>query len=572
MLNMVTANGYTGALELNWINKDMSLYYEYDENGKPKKPEWVNKNDIRVSEPRILKLVGEYGDTSKLDNPLDNALIRGDNLLALKTLVEMLKDKSEKDKIKCVYLDPPYNIDVEVFEYYSDNLEHSQWLTMMKDRLMLIKKILRKDGLIFVHIDDQESAYLKILMDEVFGRENFINTICVVTSTPSGVKTAHKNKTILKQKEYIHVYGNGGIITLNPQYKKRREWDTHFNLYLDHDTLMVQPLLEVLQENNILSKNQSCTVLNMDDPKFKKFYLDNQENIYQTQSFKNAKIKEQSKVMKDKVLKISNKRGETLYYRNGRQLVPLRDTIKNILTYEGRELRYEKDLALLLCDIWDDINFTNMQNEGTVSFPKSKKPEFLIMRILELCTKEGDVVLDSFAGSGTTAAVAHKMNRRWITIEIGKHAETHCIPRFSKMIKGEDQDKKVYGGGFRYYQIGESLINNRDINWSLTYQEIAKAICLNLNYNEPIKINDELYVGEFENNCAFCIVSKEPKILKEEFVYKLLRIHFEGESEAFYNSRIIIYTNNGIAIKDNDLPNNISIEKIPELILTKYNL
>lgn len=143
---------YKGSLRLDWINKDLSLYYEIDEKeGKGVRPVWVQKNDIRVAEPRILKFQKSCGDAMS-----GNMLIKGDNLLVLRSLVEMFKGKSEKDKVKCVYIDPPYNTG-SAFEKYDDNLQHSEWLTMMRDRLFLLKKLLQKNGIICVQINDEEA-------------------------------------------------------------------------------------------------------------------------------------------------------------------------------------------------------------------------------------------------------------------------------------------------------------------------------------------------------------------------------------------------------------------------------
>ena len=163
---------YKGSLKLDWINKDRSLYYEIDEKqGKGVRPVWVSKNDIRVAEPRILKFVKSYGDsTSK------NMLIKSDNLLVLRSLVEMFKGRPDKEKVKCICIDPPYNTG-NAFDKYDDNLQHSEWLTMMRDRLFLFRKLLRKDGVIFIYINDEELAYLKVLCDEVFGRKNFVANI-----------------------------------------------------------------------------------------------------------------------------------------------------------------------------------------------------------------------------------------------------------------------------------------------------------------------------------------------------------------------------------------------------------
>ena len=174
---------YKGSLRLDWINKDLSLYYEIDEKeGKGVRPVWVQKNDIRVAEPRILRFAKDFGDKTS-----NNMLIKGDNLLVLRSLVEMFKGRPDKEKVKCIYIDPPFNTGA-AFDKYDDNLEHSEWLTMMRDRLFLLRKLLKKDGIIFVHLDTSEMAYARVLMDEIFGRINYLNTICLTTNDPSGFK------------------------------------------------------------------------------------------------------------------------------------------------------------------------------------------------------------------------------------------------------------------------------------------------------------------------------------------------------------------------------------------------
>jgi adenine-specific DNA-methyltransferase len=179
---------YKGSLRLDWINKDLSLYYEINEKeGKGVRPVWVPKNDIRVAEPRILRFEKSYGDTTS-----ENMLIKGDNLLVLRSLVEMFKGKKERERVKCIYIDPPYNTE-QAFEHYDDNLEHSEWLTMMRDRLRELKRLLSKDGAIFVQIDHQEMAYLKVLMDEIFGRTNYVATIPIQMRHPDRILVADKD-------------------------------------------------------------------------------------------------------------------------------------------------------------------------------------------------------------------------------------------------------------------------------------------------------------------------------------------------------------------------------------------
>ncbi|MBI2110760.1 hypothetical protein HYT51_03195, partial [Candidatus Woesearchaeota archaeon] len=216
------AEKFKGSIRLDWINRDKSLYYKIDEEeGRGIKPTWVDKSDIRVFEPRVLKLAEEIGDISNLKDPLDNALIRGDNLLALRTLVELFKNRDEKDKVKCIYIDPPYNTG-SAFEHYDDNLIRSEWLTMMRDRLKLLKKLLRKDGIICVQIDDTQAHYLKLLMDESFSTENYFSTIYVQTVYPE--KTLKQDRIFHDIIEQILIYKNNSKVSVNQDYEEYG-WD-----------------------------------------------------------------------------------------------------------------------------------------------------------------------------------------------------------------------------------------------------------------------------------------------------------------------------------------------------------
>ncbi len=190
---------YKGSLRLDWINKDLSLYYEIDEKeGKGVRPVWVSKNDIRIAEPRILRFIKNYGDAAS-----ENMLVRGDNLLVLRSLAEIFKGRPEKEKIKCIYVDPPYKSG-NAFKYYDDNLKHSEWLTLMRDRLSALRKLIRKDGVIFVQVDVEEMAYLKVLMDEIFSRNNFLSQIAYERSGVSGI--GQGGGFLVNTHEYILAY------------------------------------------------------------------------------------------------------------------------------------------------------------------------------------------------------------------------------------------------------------------------------------------------------------------------------------------------------------------------------
>ena len=361
---------------------------------------------------------------------LDNMLIKGNNLLALYSLRQRFRNS-----VKLIYIDPPYNTGNDSF-CYNDSFNHSTWLTFMKNRLEVAKELLRNDGVLFIHIDDIEEAYLKVLADEVFGRNNFVNVIAVRSSTPSGTKTAHKDKTIIKQKDLILVYKKSENITLNPQYTKRKSWDGHYSLILNKHadgTYSFTRLVEKLQELGILKEGQKLEDVDIDNKQFKEFYLAHVNDICRLQSHKNKEAEKASRALVDTVYEdVKDNEVVGLYY-NGQVITPLAQGIKRVYSNQ----KFVDDLGMLLCDFWDDIDFQNTQNEGGISFPTAKKPEMLLYRLIDMCTAPREIVMDFFVGSGTTAAVAHKMNRQYIGVEQMDYGENDSVQRLINVIKGE---------------------------------------------------------------------------------------------------------------------------------------
>lgn len=422
---------------------------------------WVGKYDQTPSvEPRILIENSDYSfgaiETGSLPNgkPWNgNMIIHGDNLLALRSI------ENYTNSIKLIYIDPPFNTG-NAFEYYDDGLEHSIWLNLMYQRIKLLHGLLAEDGAFCMHLDDGEVHYAKVICDEVFGRNNFIATVAIRSSTPSGVKTAHKNKKLIKQKDLMLVYKKSDLLVINPQYVRKSSYDTHFNYYADKENGVVQPLLDVLIQKGILKKGDKLSDLDINNPRHREFYVSHADSICQTQSFKNEEIKKASRSYVDKIYFVNKGEPNELMFYNGRQLTPLRNSINKVLYGDS----IIDDMSVLLCDFWEDVDFQNTQHEGGVDFPNSKKPEALLMRIISLFTNEGDLVLDSFLGSGTTAAVAHKMHRKYIGIELGEHAYSHCYTRLKSIIAGTDSSgisRAISwngGGGFKFYELAPSLL------------------------------------------------------------------------------------------------------------------
>ncbi|HFB4436392.1 TPA: site-specific DNA-methyltransferase, partial [Neisseria gonorrhoeae] len=379
--------------------------------------------------------------------PAENLIIKGNNLIALHSLA-----KQFKGKVKLIYIDPPYNTETDSFAY-NDKFSHSTWLTFMKNRLEIAKELLKDDGLIFVQCDDKEQAYLKVLLDETFTRENFINCIAVKMSEPSGNKMAHTSHRLPKIKEYILIYKNKNI-KLNPIREQKSEWDNEYNIFLENFTqedkkfidLIVNSQTEnkeingnTLKEIDILLKkispisvNQKLAQLNIKDNEVIKWKLDNAYRIVRTAASSSVKklADEKKEICQQQFFSVISKRDKLLY-------IVKSDYSKDAKAPRVQVLFAEDYLSISLCDLWTNINTTGLEAEGNVELKNGKKPESLIETIIKLATNENDIVLDYHLGSGTTASVAHKMNRQYIGIEQMDYIETLAVERMKKVIDGE---------------------------------------------------------------------------------------------------------------------------------------
>lgn len=341
---------------------------------------WYNKYKQDYIEPRILV---EDKEKSYGNKDTENMLIHGDNLLSLKALNEV-----HSGEIKCIYIDPPFNTGV-AFEHYDDNLEHSIWLNLMYKRLLEFHSLLAKDGVILIEIDDNEMPYLRVILDEVFGRNKFVASISVKSNNISGNKTANKEKTILRNKDNIIVYKKGENLSVVPQYIERNRWDTHYNSFVKFEgdkVKEIQKLKDVLIENKIISSKETIKEEIIEKKEFYDFILKYQNNICRLVNSISKPMKEESLKHPDEVIKFVDDNGVVRYALNGSRISFLASAINDI---DGSE-----KFSQLLGDLWNDIDFQNTQNEGGVSFPASKKPEYLIRRLLNMFTKPGDIVLD----------------------------------------------------------------------------------------------------------------------------------------------------------------------------------
>ena len=451
---------------------------------------WIGKDERPKLEPRILIEDPEFSyhadkRYSKNDQ-FDNILIQGDNLLALKAL-----EQDYAGKVKCIYIDPPFNTGA-AFEHYDDGLEHSIWLGLMKQRLELMQSLLTDDGIIFVHIDDKEQAYLKILLDEVFGRHNFLNMLVVKTSDPSGHKTV--NPSPYSQTEYIYMYSKDRSKYHYETRYTETEYDAAYGKFIEnindhYSSWITRPLNQVFCEvlGYETPKQARDAIGKLDfEKKLAEFAVEKCDQVFQATAISNAAGKkivdarDYSKNNPDEVICIEREEYDDVYILAGRQIYFFSNKIK--------EINGKKIVVKPLTNLWTDIPWNGIAKEGSVSFKNGKKPEKLLERCIELGSSEGDIVLDSFGGSGTTAAVAHKMGRKWMMVELGEHAQTHIIPRLNKVIDGQDNGGITEatgwkgGGGYRFYRLAPSLLEKDPFgNWVISKDYdpnmLSAAIC-----------------------------------------------------------------------------------------------
>lgn len=453
---------------------------------------WIGKGEEPALEPRILIENQEY---SYGDPNTENLLIHGDNLLALKAL-----EQDYSGKVKCIYIDPPYNTG-QAFEHYDDGLEHSIWLDLMSQRFKLLRNLLTSDGTLFVQLDDNEVAYCRVILDEIFGRENFLNQVSAKMKQTSGASGGGEDKKLKKNIEYILIYS------------KDKNHFNSFNALYDETNLF--DLIKEMKEQGKSWKYTRVIYSGLEEREYFGETKDGSGEIIKIFKHSNIVYKTIKELMKeddlteeecyvkyyDKVFRDTNAqssiRTRVMDATQGNgdffsiDYVPKSGKNKNKLTtlyYKGNNC----DLIAWLSDVcikknntliklekagtyWDGFPLNNLTKEGGVKFPHGKKPEALIQKVLALATQEGDFVLDSFLGSGTTAAAALKMKRKFIGVELGNHALTHCVPRFKKVVDNKDTAgiTKVVnwqgGGGFKFYDLAPSLLNkDKYDNWVIS--------------------------------------------------------------------------------------------------------
>ena len=499
---------------------------------------WIGKENRPKLEPRVL-----------LDDPeksyhaphwvtyhdiFDNQLIFGDNLLALKAL-----EQEFAGKIKCVYIDPPYNTG-SAYEHYDDGLEHSIWLTLMRSRLVILWTLLSPDGSFWISIDDDEMPYLRVLMDEVAGRDKFI-----AQNVWQKRYSRENREAIGDVHEYVIAYAKDP-----PGFKERRN------------------KVSLTEEQAKVYKNPN------NDPKgrWRPVPMTAQEGHATPEQF----------------YEIVAPGGKVHKPPEGRCWGLSQRTFEKLLA-EGRiwfgkdgnsqpnVIRYLSEVEGMVPWTWwpsDEVGHTDEAKKeihalfGKVDAFETPKPERLMERILSIATNRGDLVLDSFAGSGTTGAVAHKMGRRWIMVELGEHCHTHIIPRLKKVIDGTDQGgisesvKWKGGGGFRYYRLAPSLLQqdkwgNWVINKEYKPEMLAQAVCK---------------LEGFTYSPSDTVYWQHGHSTEQDFIYvttqNLNHDQLQQLSDEVGASRTLLVMCTAFRSKPDRYPN-LTIKKIPKAVLSR---
>ena len=424
--------------------------------------EWLDRKDD-VSKAgqtpyRLLEPVHKL-DCGDADSP--NMLIEGDNLDALKALLPYYGGQ-----VKCIYADPPFNTG-QAFPDYKDDMEHTVWLSMMYPAMKLLHRLLSEDGTLFVHIDDNELGYLIAILDEIMDRRNRI----AVVSFKQGAPTGHKaiNPGMVSTTNFILVYAKNKAAWKPNRVFTGRERDKRYGKFLinpqeHHSKWKFTTLSGAVAKAAGKKMAELKKELGDGIESFlNDFVIEHATQVLRLARPDYSAVGDEVKSAIDaseknpgEVVYLKRDAHSDMYFLGGERILFYTSKLKEV---DGELVAGEP-----LTTLWDDLLSNNLHKEGGVEFPKSKKPEALIKRCFDLATQEGDIVLDSYLGSGTTAAVAHKMKRQWIGIERGEHARTKSHPRLKSVVEGESSgiSKAVGwkgGGGFRYYTLGPAAFD-----------------------------------------------------------------------------------------------------------------
>ncbi|MBD9385683.1 site-specific DNA-methyltransferase [Agrobacterium sp. AGB01] len=509
---------------------------------------WIGKDERPKLEPRILLEDGALSRHAKArrsdDDIFDNILIHGDNLLALRAL-----EASHSGSVKLVYIDPPYNTG-SAFAHYDDGLEHSLWLSMIADRVRILHRLLREDGCFFVQADDNEAHYLKVICDEIFGRKNFISSFIW-----RKVDSPNDNKVpVTPDHEFIFGYAKD----ISSAKLNQRADESLLQAYRgpDDDGRFYRDRLLKKNGKNSLRTDRPTMYFGITDPDGTEIFPTHDDGREACWALGKGAVSQL--IAEDKL--IWKKRGEA----GSERWVPYtREYAK-----ESPTRPYNS--------IWTDLPTTRQtkshQKEifGVGNEFSTPKPEELIERLILMCTVEGDVVLDSFAGSGTTGAVAHKLHRRWIMAELGDHALTHIVPRLQQVIDGTDRGGVTEavgwqgGGGFRFYTLAPSLLTkDRFGNWVVSKEYnapmLAEALCSHLGFiYAPSHDSADYWRHGHSTETDFIYVTTQS--LTYDALKKL--------SEEVGPNRTLLVCCKAYNAKEDSFPN-LTVKKIPHSILSK---
>lgn len=450
---------------------------------------WLNKDQaVTTAKNCAYRLLEEVPELSYGDKENENLLIQGDNLEALKALIPFYAGK-----VKCIFIDPPYNTK-SAFEHYDDNLEHSQWLSLIYPRLELLRELLSEDGSIWITLDDNEVHYLKVIMDEIFGRKNFITSIAwqkfhsVKTNSLYNISSAHDHVLVYGKSEMLSDFNkldmdeNALKVYKNIDNDPRGRWRT---------APLTASLLTGQRGASFAKTGKSTGLYELISPITGKKHWPSKGRCWLAK----VGIKELEK-------------DNRIWWGKDGNAVPMKKLFLSetggtkpsntfwLHTEAGSNKKANEHVKSLFA------------NDNSFSTPK---PEELLHRIIHLATNKRDLVLDSFLGSGTTAAVAQKMNRRYIGIEIGEHAKTHCQPRLQKVIDGEQGgiSKAIEwqgGGGFRFCKLGETVFDEYGcLNAEIKFSTLAAHIWY-LETKKPIaKPATSAFLGVYKESVYYLL-------------------------------------------------------------------
>jgi adenine-specific DNA-methyltransferase len=498
---------------------------------------WIGKDQRPKLEPRILLEDPSlsYHATKRVtdQDQFDNRLIFGDNLLALKAL-----EQEFTGKIKCIYIDPPYNTG-SAFEHYEDGVEHSIWLSLVRDRIELLWKMLSMEGSLWVNIDDNEMAYLRVLMDEVCGRTCFI-----AQNIWQKRYSRDNNSAIGDVHDYIICYAK------NPEIFKA-----------------IRNRVEPDEKSRSYYKNPN------NDPK----------GPWRLIPMNGAELRPNQQYP------VKTPSGKIVFPPEGRHWSVLEPKMKELIAdgrvYFGKDgssqpnlIRYLSEVEGLVPWTWwphEEVGHTDEAKKeihslfGKVAAFATPKPERLISRIIHIATNKDDWVLDSFAGSGTTGAVAHKMGRRWIMVELGEHCQTHIIPRLRKVIDGDDpggvteQSGWQGGGGFRYFRLASSLLEKDTFgNWVISRE-----------YNPTMLAEAMCKLEGFRFHPSDALYWQHGHATENDFIYvttqSLSREQLAQLSEQVGPNRSLLVMCGAFRARDLSAFPNLTVKKIPKTVLDR---